>query len=444
MKKLVTAFVAIGFVSVGFVSPASAVTPPDSCFAFNANTITDYYDNEGNNWANPACPKDVDIPSTIGGQPVNVIGNNAFSMNALTAVTIPNGVTSIGDWAFAGNQLVLVIIPSSVTSIGEVAFFDNQLTSITIPNTVTSIGSSAFSYNRLTSVSYPNSTTSMGTGVFANNQLTFVTIPDGVTSIGGWTFSGNRLTSVILPDSVTSTGFGAFAMQNQWGGDLDYGNNGAPDIWSSDPNIVQAAYDSIWYARLYTVDPSNPNNLVNAIFDEDYWWGMDANINGSNDSLGGHLINPASLDLSYVNQADANLQTTNTFVGQLNSTYLNNYYSTQGPIAPNVVDLESLTPLEQQAIDDALSVYYRIGDEVTITPPAIAGYNTPPTQTFVLGAATNEYSYVYAAQSSDASSGGELAQTGMNMAHITGFAIIAMTIGIASWLKTKQARGIKL
>ena len=66
-------------------------------------------------------------------------------------------------------------------------------------------------------------------------------------------------------------------------------------------------------------------------------------------------------------------------------------------------DPYSISLAEQQAIDDALAAYYRIGDSVTITPPAINGYDTPPTQTLVLGAADNQYSYVYAAQSSDAS-----------------------------------------
>ncbi len=72
-----------------------AATPPDSCFAFESGTgtITDYYDYEDNNPINPACPRDVDIPSTIGGVGVVAItGPNlwsgAFTNNGLTSVTM--------------------------------------------------------------------------------------------------------------------------------------------------------------------------------------------------------------------------------------------------------------------------------------------------------------------------------------------------------------------
>jgi len=107
-----------------FTTPTNAATPPDSCFAFNAatNTITDYYDTEGNAAGAPACTRDVDIPSSIGGVEVTSIGYGAFSVNQLTSVTIPDSVTSIGDFAFYINQLTSVTIPDSVTSIGESVF----------------------------------------------------------------------------------------------------------------------------------------------------------------------------------------------------------------------------------------------------------------------------------------------------------------------------------
>ena len=99
------------------VSPqtAQAATPPDSCFAFNAGTgtITDYYDHEGNNSANPACPRSVDIPSTIGGVAVTSIGSYAFSFNQLTSLTIPSSVTSIGGWAFAANSIRDITLPTT-------------------------------------------------------------------------------------------------------------------------------------------------------------------------------------------------------------------------------------------------------------------------------------------------------------------------------------------
>ncbi len=194
--------------------PAQAATPPDSCFAFSGGIITDYYDNESNNIANPACTRDVDIPATIGGNAVTSIGDFAFYNDNLTSVTIPSSVTSIGGDAFSFNSLTSVIIPSSVTSIGINAFSATDLTSVTIPSSVNNIGIGAFQYNNLTSVTIPSSVTSIGSYTFANNDLTSVTIPSSVTSIGNYAFAYNDFTSVTIPNSVSTLGDYAFRDNN--------------------------------------------------------------------------------------------------------------------------------------------------------------------------------------------------------------------------------------
>ena len=70
------------------------------------------------------------------GSSITSIGNSAFEdCNSLTAVEIPNSVTSIGESA----------IPSSVTSIGESAFYGcDRLHSVTIGAGVLYIGNNAF------------------------------------------------------------------------------------------------------------------------------------------------------------------------------------------------------------------------------------------------------------------------------------------------------------
>ncbi len=204
------------------------------------------------------------IPETIRDLPVKAIGIGAFEdCDNLTAITIPDSVTSIGSGAFyntayyneeshwekgvlyIGNHLIeardtfsgaytikagtktiansafdfcsnlaSITIPDSVTYIGEYAFwYCDSLASVTIPDSVTSIGSSAFSgCSSLASVTIPDSVTYIGAAAFSGcTSLTSVTIGDGVTSIGDYTFSGcSGLASITIGDSVTSIGEYAF------------------------------------------------------------------------------------------------------------------------------------------------------------------------------------------------------------------------------------------
>jgi hypothetical protein len=109
-----------------------------------------------------------------------------------------NSVTSIGDNAFSGNQLSRVTIPDSVTSIGPNAFKGNQPTSVTTPNSVTS-RDMPFGSNRINKT-IPDSGTSI-----SGNRLASVTIPNSVTSIRTEAFAGNQLTSFTLPANMKIT-----------------------------------------------------------------------------------------------------------------------------------------------------------------------------------------------------------------------------------------------
>ena len=89
-------------------------------------------------------------------------------------------------------------------------------------------------------------------------------------------------------------------------------------------------------------------------------------------------------------------------------------------------------------MQDALTVYYRLGDEVTITPPDVDGYITPPTQTFVLGATDNEFNVIYSALEAPAEEPtegaaqgetGELADTGMSLSSVVMLATSSILAG---------------
>ena len=99
----------------------------------------------------------------------------AFSRcSALTAIAIPNSVTSIGRNAFSGCS---------------------GLTSINIPNSVTNIEEYAFNgCTGLTSINIPNSVSILEKGVLSICQkLTSITIPTSITSIGDYAFGGCNL-----------------------------------------------------------------------------------------------------------------------------------------------------------------------------------------------------------------------------------------------------------
>ena len=149
---------------------------------------------------------------------VTSIGKSAFSScRSLTAITLPESVTSIGEGAFnACSSLTSITLPESVTSIGDYAFNDcSSLTAINIPESsqLTSIGGWAFYWcSSLTAITIPESVTSIGSSAFWGcRSLTAITIPEGVTSIEedafGYCYS---LTTITIPESVTSIGYCAF------------------------------------------------------------------------------------------------------------------------------------------------------------------------------------------------------------------------------------------
>lgn len=271
-----------------------AATPPDSCFNFNSGTgtITAYYDYEDDDNQKPACTKDVNIPSTIDGTEVIAIGNTAFRNRQLISITIPNSVITIGEGAFEVNtSLTSVTIGSSVTTIGEGAFFRNNLSSVVIPNSVTIIDDTAFWGNSLTTITIPNSVVTIGEGTFACNQLTNVTIGSSVTTIGDFAFAYNNLTTVTIPNSVTNIGLGAFTANGPYS--KNWYDMLVEAYENEDIAQIQQLYNAIRLVKLYTADPTNPNNLTGDVFTEAMFFGQDINNNGNQDDiLGGHLINP--------------------------------------------------------------------------------------------------------------------------------------------------------
>ncbi len=154
-------------------------------------------------------PKDIVIPSKIGGVAVKVIGEFFMKYSNIASVVIPTGVTKIDDNAFEGcRELKSIVIPETVTSIGQYAFdCCTGLASINIPQTVTSIGKGAFSdCEALTSINIPDTVTYIGQNAFFRCKgLTNINIPDTFTSIQQGLFAGCKgFTSITLPKKITA------------------------------------------------------------------------------------------------------------------------------------------------------------------------------------------------------------------------------------------------
>jgi len=151
------------------------------------------------------------IPDTVTSIPAFAFAN----CQSIKSVVISDSVTDIDIYAFAYcRYLESVDLPDTLTTIGDDAFRDcRSLTAIEIPNSVTSIGINAFiDCEALTSVVLPGAVTRIAEGVFAYcDSLKHVTLGQSVTSIGDRAFGDcSSLQSVEIPDSVISVGIDAF------------------------------------------------------------------------------------------------------------------------------------------------------------------------------------------------------------------------------------------
>ncbi len=149
----------------------------------------------------------VKIPSKIGGYNVVAISAIAFAgNNKISAIEIPQGVTTIGEKAFFNcDELVSVSVPASVVSIGKSAFADcAKLTAVSVDEANMNFSSDAegalFNEAKTEIIYYPTGKT--------NAEYE---IPAGVVTVGENAFCGNKyLEKITLPKEVRTIKTSAF------------------------------------------------------------------------------------------------------------------------------------------------------------------------------------------------------------------------------------------
>ena len=96
--------------------------------------------------------------------------------------------------------------------------------------------------------------------------------------------------------------------------------------------------------------------------------------------IGGYLINPASVSVSYQSLSGASVQPTATFTGP----GLTNY---------SLASFLGLYPSPRE--DNLAAAYYFSGQLASLTPPAVSGYVAPQTRIVSLEAGSNTIAYYY-------------------------------------------------
>ena len=162
----------------------------------------------------------VNIPKTVqhNGKTytVNTIGKNAFiRVNAVTAIDLPDSITTIEGNAFFGTGITSFTMPDSVTELGNGAFrLCASLKNITLSSNLSKIPENAFESTGLKEITIPEGVASIDTYAFNScSNLTTVNIPASVKTIGDSAFWGDSMISKVNiadPSQLTTIEKNAF------------------------------------------------------------------------------------------------------------------------------------------------------------------------------------------------------------------------------------------
>ncbi len=133
----------------------------------------------------------------------------------ITAVVLPEGITSVGDYAFSGcSALTEIDVPIGVETIGCCAFLDcTGLARVSLPQGLKEISSAFTNCSSLTEIALPEGLTVISSATFSGcTGLSTVTLPDSLQTIDFFAFCGcTALTDISFPQGLKQIGGYAFA-----------------------------------------------------------------------------------------------------------------------------------------------------------------------------------------------------------------------------------------
>lgn len=181
------------------ISPSSF----QNCFGVTAITIPEGVTSIGANAFQGTSITEITTPSTLAALEAGAF----YGCTTLETVTVNGVLTELPQNAFNGcSSLVSVTLSPGITSIGSSAFsYCTALQSVVLPEDLTAIPDSCFSYcSSLASIEIPATVTSIGSNAFDQcSSLTGVVLPEGLVSLGGSAFRRTAITSITVPAGVT-------------------------------------------------------------------------------------------------------------------------------------------------------------------------------------------------------------------------------------------------
>lgn len=150
------------------------------------------------------------IPNVLDGHPVTSLGDRSFSYdigNKITAVVVPEGVTSIGECAFQGGQYHAVYLPSTLASVGVNAFNQpkTQVRTVVCASANVTLAENTFRNCSQTAFYGPASST-LQTYVAENSYLENCSFNDITVAPAAETEGGSYLVEIdVIGATVTAT-----------------------------------------------------------------------------------------------------------------------------------------------------------------------------------------------------------------------------------------------